>query len=493
MVILVMCTNPECCEFFHVSDQAAGTEVCCPSCGTAQRVAARSKMNASAVKDVIGTAAPAHREEIPPADDTDDKKPLPVPPSAPSAPAATNTTEKDYQPCLELEEEDDKDDESFDLSSTVRPANSPKETAAPVTLREISYELEDLDDDPPAEDAPEPDLEAIPSDEPRIRPTGSSVLFDTPVELTDMADSRTQSVDKDMLDLKVTSAIILSFGLVSILGGLILGLLTFPWHPLLNAYLGGGLGWIAGFTIAFLLIGAYQKNPERMRCGVCGCVFPIHATTCGLCGAPLSVEESSPMLWACLRAGLFAVRQWAGSLLLVFYVVVTYIILWSLSFLWTRQAEELQSWRLVQVVLDVVVVTFLASYSVRYFLEVIDAQYRTQDTMPDPPAYLSPSGLIRTLRVLLMLVMIALPLITFPLLMWMFLLLWSAGMLFGVLLVFLIFGNVADLFDSGDNTSTLLQGGILTIRAAVATVLVYCSLTAICRCIGKFGRFCPLT
>ncbi len=536
MVILVMCTNPECCELFHVSVQAGGTEVRCPQCGTAQHINAQPSEDDLPATEGIRTFTPPAPVKTPPAKTASPKTPPPAPPAA-VAPARAKTPPPPPPPPspLELAEIDD-DDEPFDIPSASRLANPPKGhiPVPAAVLREISYELEDIDDDPPAEDI---DFDKDPSSSTRVRPTCSSAPTNAPVKFTEMEEpvfdtGHTEVVDQDLLDLKPSGAIIMSISLSGMLIGLATGLFMFPWHPLLNAYVGGGLGWIGGFTAAFLLVGAYQKSPERLRCGLCGCISPSQATTCGLCGALLSIEDSSPMLWTCLRAGPFAVKHWADALPMAIYAILTYAILWVLSFLWMQYPDTLEPWWMLRVALHVLFMALFVSYCVRYFLAVIEKQYRIPDTitdsMPDTPVFYSLSGLIQAVKTLLMLAMVVLPLVTLPLLplsllqltttgkyvpkwrslirtmrcyprdfalLWLFVLIWTAGTLLGALLMILIFGQlVFALYGAGPVDGTqpeLLQDGIMCIGLAVATLAGYCPLVAVCRCIGKFGRFCP--
>jgi len=299
MAILVICSNSECGELIDVPDQAAGTQMACPSCGTMLTVPG---VAAGPGPGLSEPEQPAVLDAGPPVD---------------QSPTAEKKTSQDKAPAPE-------GGEPIDLAAMETPPQSVsaemaallRETSKPAPSEPIDLSVDasvpaspsiersghDVPPEPePAEHA-EIDLGELMDDTLAILP---------PEQIA--ADIASRSVDEGALENESVSIVPFVLGMVAMACGLAVGVFAFQGNRLLGAYVGAGLGWVSGFIFGFMVVFAIDRGGIRMvRCSVCDNLFPLGTRTCKLCGSVLSAKLVNPLAAECIQAGSYAVGNLAA-------------------------------------------------------------------------------------------------------------------------------------------------------------------------------------
>jgi hypothetical protein len=354
MAILVMCTNPACGELFDAPDSAAGGEVHCPTCGTAQSLAAApGAAAATGAAAAQGPSAPAPAKGSPPAG-APAGKPAPTPP-----PAAPNKGEVELD-VVELALDDARTDRQQAAASAARsapaapaaphaaPAHAkpaaPKAPAAPIPdpADEILFETQptkgiasrrpDKAPAPPAKppagldapgfaDAGRAQLESLRREGPP--PATLQAELEDAVWTAEPADDaqadgagagRAAAANDSVLGHRPATAMIFVLGLVGLGTGLAAGIKLFPEQLVLAAYVGAGVGWMGGFTFGTLLVLGAEQAGGKSRCPVCHTEYPADAVECAVCGCQSLGPAPDPLAIECLHAGSYAVSNPSGLL-----------------------------------------------------------------------------------------------------------------------------------------------------------------------------------
>ncbi len=165
---------------------------------------------------------------------------------------------------------------------------------------------------PPADvdKRPEKRSSESPAGERSIDPTLLGVLG---VALADQVASP-KAPDDAVLESKAAVPIIFLMGLAGIVCGAAAGFHMYPRGPIEGAYLGGAIGWVAGFVIACLFVQAAERDDERAFCPTCGNYFPEGTEFCQWCGGVLVGKFDNPVARGGLHAGSYGLgnRRAAG-------------------------------------------------------------------------------------------------------------------------------------------------------------------------------------
>ncbi len=117
----------------------------------------------------------------------------------------------------------------------------------------------------------------------------------------------------DLLDQHHSSALLVTLGVLGLVGGTVLGYRLTGAHVLLGSYVGAGIGYAAGVLLALLLLLAIdQPNARRMQCLYCGQVQPADEESCRYCGWQMYNVRSYAQ--QCLRAGGFGLSNLRAAL-----------------------------------------------------------------------------------------------------------------------------------------------------------------------------------
>ncbi|HDY65035.1 MAG TPA: hypothetical protein ENH84_02225 [Phycisphaerae bacterium] len=505
MPILVMCVNSECCELFHVADEVAGKKVRCPQCGTIQ----------TAPEAPVSTPPAASDSTV----------------STPRAPSTLPEQEGDLE-AIETEE--------FQIAPLETPPSSPPPEQMlpadhPAELPElIESELDDEKDSSSTSTPPVPWTlpETLSTDAGQVAPEKNETLNDEQDDLFTFPEKDTtapsivsEPLGDSIPEFRRMTAVIFAVGLLGITAGLLVGVRFFPYSShILNAYLGGGMGWVGGFIITFLLIVAHQGSSDKVRCHICGSLYGADRETCGLCGTILSGEYRSPLTSNCLRAGAYAISDKINILVLVWPLAAGGGLFALTLYLFATYYSELKTWKPLFIGLNVLIGFLLFSYWLRFLTHAMSATRTRDENVPSPPPFWSLENCIFGAKVLGVLGVYVLPLFTLPLLplgllilgisnsanpfhlgrsiravsrntrdisvLWMFLLLWGSGMFLcvAVLTVVLYFaGGWGAPFRDGSGWTVLT----ITLSVAAFGVVCYVFGLAMFRCIGLFGRYYP--
>ncbi|MFB3891968.1 MAG: hypothetical protein ACE15C_08085 [Phycisphaerae bacterium] len=552
MAILVMCANPACGELFDAPDEAAGPparKVRCPACGLVQPAVASG--DAPAVTPVAATQT--------------------APPPAPSAPIslvpspaeerkqATPPPAPANEEVLEIKPRDARVlDKSLDeLRQIARDSRKPSGRPAPAGP--AKSEDEDIDLVPDDERTPlrasreaskvadEEDGEPVVAEpagyEPAVkeyataaddagRPADSEIRFSETLDDLGLLDQTRSTAapapptatDK-ALETRLGGAIIFVLGSLGIAGGLAAGLVLYPGQPLLAAYIGGAVGWVAGFTLAFLLVLSAERGEGKVQCPVCRNVYPADTEVCRWCGAELAAPAISPLASDCLRAGSYATSNLIGVFWLVAMLVIAQLAAAGVRLAIDTPSLVPPSETAVQAALiaAAAVIAFLVyCFWMRYLLNASSETLARSTRAPDAGGVWQFKSIVLGVKGLIVLVMYVVPLFTLPLLplgmlflsspgkvrpmrlgavvrtawqrardftiMWLILLVWLAGAALAVA-AFVVLYRLTDLIPpiegaAGTTLSMIVSAAATAVAGAIAGVFGL----AVFRCIGLFGR-----
>jgi len=513
MAILVMCSNSQCGELIDVPEEAAGTQLACPVCGT--------------MLHVPGPAVqPSPKEEQPAA--PADARARPEQPDAPAAPPAAEERPEPAAPAAPTDEEalDLAREEAPQLSVSSEMAELLRETSKPAVEEQVDLSPDiggsaDLPAQPSVAEPP-----AAPADKDETDLAG--LIDDTlallpPEEIAPAASAG--SVDEGVLEHEPVSAVPFIIGLLGMACGLAVGIFGWPGQRIVGAYAGAGLGWMAGFTFGFMVVFAIDRGGIRMiRCTVCDNLFPVGTRTCRLCGSVLSAKLVNPLATECAQAGSYALSNLTGVYWMSIFLVIGSLLfqgVWHLR----RAYPQLPGpvWAALFGLCGVFGVCAII-YWVAFFCSAIRGTLARADKKFTAPDFWSLDSFRMGLKGIVVLVGYTLPVITLPLLplsllsvgwpkgrlsllpskalgrlsrstrdavvLWLFLLVWLAGLALSAAVAQVALNWLDAIMPKAEGPSgTALSMVYTAIWTGVMTAVISIFCLAVGRCIGMFGRF----
>ena len=510
MAILVMCGNSECGELFEVADEAAGTDVSCPACGHVQRAGSRSGMTetkAPAAPTGEQTAVPAGGPSDPVgAAEEIDPAPEPIP----------GGEESTTSGLLELAAMSP----SPQIPHQEGPSASPPDWPAVARGGEdqaVPLELAEEDD------------EQLGGDGDRGRPTQqsqvmSSLLAEDSLGESDRSDRPATSEMEEALARKGVAVVVLGMGLVGMAAGVWAGLYLRPEATIVGAYMGAAIGWVAGFSLAFVLVSVIFDEPTTVRCSVCGNAFACGTVACDWCGSALSGAHMSPMAADGLRAGLYALTNTNSIYWTVMLVACQAALMTGAFQLLSAFPGVLEPWRVWLTGLWCLTGVLILAHCLRFLTSAVQATAYGSDTVPRLPRFWSLGNVLVAAKTALVVAVYVVPVVTLPLLpmallaasgpskagpfnvfaaakvawkhtrdlalTWLLVLLWLAGLALAAILAAAVLYYLAALLRPQDSASRAV---IAVILSAVSTGMIgslACTFAlAVARCIGLFGRY----
>ncbi len=550
MPILVMCKNPACGELFDAPDAAMGKRFRCPVCGTEQAV------------DLDGPAADAKPAATPAAA----AQPLTLEPepSAPAAPATARpapAAQPARAPGKDDEGEIPRADEEPALTTQAEPARP--SAASPISEESIEFELHPLDAAKIKVDAPRkaPPKDAmagagrVPKDVPgdigvggedeeggkaagkattkggkKKSPAEEDIKFneefdELPLDGDAAATVARAEVSDGVLEHRSAAISIFAAGVIGVAVGAAVGGYVWRETLLMGLYVGGGIGWVAGFVVAFLFVLNVDKpEADKIRCTLCGNSYPSETTQCDWCGAPLSVPTFNPLAADCLHALSYATTNGMTIFWVVLLAVFNALVLAGSYYLIECYRNFLGPWQYFVYGLAGLIGLWSLGFCLSTLLLGAKETLMRSRKAPDVVEFFSPANPATAVVTVVVVAMYTLPLVTLPLLpvallmlangrasaamsyratarlawrhakdftiMWLMLLLYLAGTALAVSLIFLLLRGVARIGEVGGTTSAAVVMGMLkAVLVAILAGFIMClSGLSLLRCIGLFGR-----
>ena len=322
------------------------------------------------------------------------------------------------------------------------------------------------------------------------------------------------------------AAVVFILGLAGLAAGIAAGLIYFPAQKLLAAYLGAGLGWTAGFTFGALLVLGGDQGDARVRCPVCLHAWPAGTESCRVCGALNLGPVPDPLAIECLHAGSFALSNPSGLLAPVAMAVGGYLVSAVTAELLQAFPSQTDQWRPILIGVCAAVGYLVFSYWVAYLVSATAAS-PDSPAMPRKAPGAPPLRSFDTLSAgfwgLSAVAVYVLPLVMVPLLpvamlmlgssgkgaalnpaataraawrnpkgfvvLWMFLLLWLAGMTLAGIIVKVLYDLRLGLPQAEGFSGAILRVTFSSFAAAAFAVVAGIFGVAVFRCIGAFGRY----
>ena len=514
MAVLIMCSNAECGELFDVPDSQRGKQVTCPTCGTTQLV----------------PEGPADKADI-----SQSQPAKPARQSRPSHPGDLEHAPKEEEDILKISPMSELDEPPLDQTSKLlmraMSPTSPKAPVSPGDEVDLSAQ-QDVGGQSAAGFRQPTDSATVAEPSETILHDFQDDLSDTPMDglallAPDEIQSPSESVEmagESVLASKTVAAIPFIVGIVTMPIGLVVGVYLFQSHAVLAAYAGAWLGWIAGMAFGFLVVfGAEGDTLRKVRCSVCGNVFPFGTKTCALCGSPLSAVPLNPLAKKCLSAGSYALSAGAGIYWMAMSLVIAVLGILGVRYLPTALPNWHVAVWLALAGLSGWFALAVLCYWMAFVRQVIRDGLSPQYTPAKVPSFWSLRNLSGGLKGLALAVLYVLPVCTFPLmplallsledarskgpigpitalrrlsrhirdyaLLWLFLLLWLGGLALAVVVTQAAIGVIKGMLPAMTGVSS---GVVLLIVHAVTAGLmgaVVCIfIVAMSRCVGAFGR-----
>ena len=551
MSILTMCSNAACGELLDVPDDAVGKKVRCPSCGTVQVIARESPVKPSA------PAAPADAM-LPPAETC--RATIERPEHASAHESVTPAPEAPKNPPQKPAPEAAAGEGAIDLTlldtsrigeAPATPKKPPRKPAQEHATGESLIDLTLLDTariggESPAKAVAAPTMPpagptnlAADPDKPPETPSSQDAAGEPAIDSTLLDQSllgdvqagqggQIEPINGGVLEYKTAACVIFFMGIAGIIGGAAAGVYLFPSQQIAGAYIGGALGWVAGFVVAFLFVLSVERPDDRLRCPTCGSFFPEGTEFCQWCGGMLTGQSNNPITRGGMHAGAYGI----GSKRAIAAMALLGLI-GGAAAEGVHQAAILRSdldgglWALIGVV--GLGLAYLCGYFLEFLLSGVGRTLRLERKTPPLPPLLSGRNFLAALGGLAVVCLYVVPLVTLPLLplamlylstagigkalnlkatlgaalrhsgdfttLWLMLLLWVAGLLLALALAvaaFVCMDNIPALVIAGESVlanSVRMATWILVTAfksAIVSTIVCIFGLT-IARCIGLFG------
>ena len=362
----------------------------------------------------------------------------------------------------------------------------------------------------------------------------SAVLEEAPSLLAQPAQAAARPVEisDGVLENKFAEVLIFALGLSGMAVGLVLGILLLDYQnvvssyvgqKVLSAYVGAVLGWVGGFTLAFLIVLVSDKTETpKAHCPVCHNIFPAETELCQWCGSPLSAPTFNPLASDCLSAGAYATTNLGSAFLMCMLAAATTVILdlfWLLPEMMPQASQAMPGLIVIGAILGFSVLAYIVQFMLRAIAETVSRSR----TAPDLPNFFSPRNFTDAARFVALCVLYIVPVFTIPLMplgvlalaspgnvscfdlrgmsrvlgrhakdfviLWLLLLLWGAGMVLAIALLAVAYMTIGDLLPQleGSPGQALHFVGVGLTSFVLAAIVCIFGL-ALCRCIGMFGR-----
>jgi len=516
MAILLMCTNPQCGELFDVPDDAAGTEVPCPSCGTTQL--APASVPVQQIRKPDGEQPPAGGDR------------------------RTKEPEAEVSPTVPEQVSEDVDLRVLELTETEAPQGPSREDLiyraklASQTEVDLTAQPEEVESPPPGEQARTPSVasEYEPGREGAdLVEEGLGGLMDEELTAREADaigdDLRPAATEEGVLESRRVVGGAFVLGYVGMACGLAGGVLLFKTAPIFGAYAGSTIGWVVGFVFALMVIFAIDKADFRqVRCAVCDNIFPAGTPACTFCGSRLSAQAVSSLAAECLWAGSHAVKDKATIYWMAMLLVLTNVLIFGTYHFLNEFSTLHLAGRAALIALCALVGFWICGYWFEFFAKgVADAMYR-----PVSAPSLPRLRLLRTLGMGLkglgMLLIYVAPIFTLPLLplgmlalgtgrrrgmfnltggvavvwnhtkdfaiLWLLILMWLAAIALGVSLIAMVIYLLNQVIpDIGGSTEVAFSMMVSSVAAMMFGAVISVFGLAIFRSVGMFARYNPRT
>ncbi len=404
---LEMCENRDCGEMYGI-DPGSGEPAVCPHCGTP----AGQKAPPSAAPATPNASPPAPAGNPPPATRDGTSRAQPIDAVGPEATCPPPTAQA-------ADEEQDKPiDLADDLDETPAPPRRPERDKTPSRASRTKPGDERVVHPPAMSESVDngPSLDETADwldDEGTRGENGPLIRIDElelpPAELTESSGDR-------VLQSPLATGAVLCSGVLGLLGGAWIGVVSMPSAMVLGAYLGAAGGWLAGFLMGFLMTLAIDRSEgDDVRCPQCRTYCPAEAETCRWCGASLGRHLLGPVTAECLASASYAVGNvpallWLGMLMLLAGLAVG-------GAIEVARLEQISgSWGPLLWAAAAVVAAWVVSYAFEYVLDAISAAVAGARTPPDAPRLASLRQPAAGAYLVGLVVAYVLPVVTLPLL-----------------------------------------------------------------------------
>jgi hypothetical protein len=219
-----------------------------------------------------------------------------------------------------------------------------------------------------------------------------------------------------VLQSQLATGAVLCSGVLGLLGGAWIGVVSMPSAMILGAYLGAAGGWLAGFLMGFLMTLAIDRGEgDEIHCPLCQTSCPPGAETCRWCGASLGQHLLGPVAAECLASPSYAVSNvpvllWLGMLML----------LGGLAVGGASEAARLEqvsgAWGPLLWAVSALVGAWIVSYVFEYVLDAISSVVSGARKAPDAPSPASLRQPAAGAYLVGLAVVYVLPVVTLPLL-----------------------------------------------------------------------------
>jgi len=332
-----------------------------------------------------------------------------------------------------------------------------------------------------------------------------------------------------VLESRTAVWVIVAMGVAGILGGAVGGYFIFHSHPIAGVYIGGALGWVAGFVIACLFVLSVERDDNRLRCPSCQEAFPDGTELCPQCACALSGPSVNPIARGGQQAGSYALEgKWA-----VAGIAMLGFIGGSIAqgvYRAGSQNSYLHGWGWGLIGLVGLILVYLGGYLLEFLLSAVAHTLRMDSHPPSLPSLLSRRPLLAALGAAAIACMYALPLVTLPLLplallhlsaagmgkalnpkliltaalrrpgdlavLWLVTFLWIGGLLLSLALAVVAFigmDRIPAVLGTADTPwMSGVRAGVWILLTALKFAMVLTVVgafgLAIARCVGLFGR-----
>ena len=560
MSVLIMCSNATCGELLDVPDEAVGKKVRCPGCGTVQVVAQAGSMPAPA--QAAGAAEDKSVAPKPPGPTKSAEKPFLEDPAgesdvdltqfaewAPGDDAAGDPKKADARPARGKPADGDIIDLTVlrDLEQGDAPAGPPPPKPVPhdaptgvmlssaeayraTMKRPLGRAFFPADARPVSEGSEAPVLvEESTTQTPQPAPEEAIAAPEPLDDLPAVLEPANQSAGEGVLESKAAVSAIFLMGVIGILGGAAAGFFISRSHPVAGIYIGGALGWVAGFMATCLFVLSAERADERVCCPDCGKFFPEGTEFCNSCGAELAEPAVNPIARGGLRAGGYGLGSKRAIMVAALLGLVGGGIVEEVHQAAGRGASS-GAWPWVSAGLIALVLACFGGYLLEFLLSAVRRTLRMDGKPPSLPSPLSMRNLQAATGAVAVVCVYVVPLVTLPLLppallylatsglgkalnvkrvlaaalrrsgdfvvLWLVVFLWVGGVLLSLTMAiaaFIEMDRLPAMLDAANpawaNPIRSAMWVVLTaVKSALVAAIVCVFGLAVARCIGLFGR-----
>ena len=187
--------------------------------------------------------------------------------------------------------------------------------------------------------------------------------------------------------------------------------MLFHSHPIAGIYIGGALGWVAGFVVACLFILSVDREDNRLRCPSCQENFPDGTELCPQCASELTGPSVNPIARGGLHAGSYALEgKWAVAAVALLGFIGGAIAQAMYQAASQRSYLTVWGWGLIGLIL-----LWLGGYLLEFLLSAVVQTLRMDNKPPPLPSLLSGRIVLAALGAAGIACVYVLPLVTLPL------------------------------------------------------------------------------